>query len=60
MKELPDDLNMTGEQLVREVRRLHSIITDAGQRLNESGTGQMGLLETIHATHDILRRVETR
>jgi hypothetical protein len=33
-----------------------TVIIDAMQRLNESGTGEMGLVETIHATHDILRR----
>jgi hypothetical protein len=33
-----------------------AIIVDAMQRLNESGAGEMGLVETIHATYDILRR----
>lgn len=31
------------------------IMRAAMKRLNESGTGEMGLLDTIHATHEILR-----
>lgn len=33
---------------------LRAIITAAMQRLNESGTGEMGLIDTIHATHAML------
>jgi hypothetical protein len=39
-----------------EIERLRAIIDAAMQRLNESGTGEMGVVETIHATHDILRQ----
>ena len=38
-----------------EVEALRSAIESANQRLNESGTGQMGLIDTIHATASILR-----
>lgn len=34
--------------------RLRSVIKAAMQRLNESGTGEMDVVETIHATHAIL------
>ena len=37
------------------IEALENSIAAAMQRLNESGTGEMGLLDTIHATHEILR-----
>lgn len=43
------------DALIAEIERLRSVIGAATQRLNESGTGEMGLLDTIHATHAILR-----
>lgn len=39
-----------------QVAELRAAIETAMQRLNESGTGEMGVVETIHATHGILRR----
>ena len=42
--------------LMAQIERLRAIIDAAMQRLNESGTGEMGVVETIHATHDILRQ----
>jgi hypothetical protein len=44
------------EKADAEIERLRAIIDAAMQRLNESGTGEMGVVETIHATHDILRQ----
>jgi len=37
-----------------EIERLRAAGLAAMQRLNESGTGEMGLTDTIHATHRIL------
>jgi hypothetical protein len=36
---------------------LRAVITAAMQRLNESTTGEMGLIDTIHVTHAILGAV---
>lgn len=36
------------------IEKYEAAIDAAMQRLNESGTGEMGLLDTIHATHKIL------
>ena len=45
------------DAIANQLREAARLIQAALQRLNESGTGEMGLLETIHATHDILRGV---
>lgn len=50
-KALGDD----ADSLRKENRRLMEKIDAALQRLNESGAGEMGLIDTIHATHAILR-----
>lgn len=41
-------------RLTAERDGLREKITNAMQRLNESGTGEMGLIDTIHSTHAIL------
>lgn len=41
--------------LLQRLGDLEGAIDEALQRLNESGTGEMGLTDTIHATHKILR-----
>jgi hypothetical protein len=38
-----------------EVARLREAFNKAEQRLNESGTGEMGLIDTIHAVYAIIR-----
>ena len=51
----PDPRDAEIASLRAEVEALRSAIESANQRLNESGTGQMGLIDTIHATASILR-----
>lgn len=41
--------------LVAEVRRLREALLAVTQRANESGTGMMGVIDTIHAVHSIAR-----
>ena len=50
-----DPLNQELDDLRAENKRLRAKIDAALQRLNESGTGEIGLLNTIHATHTILK-----
>ena len=45
----------TADAIADQLREAARMMQAALLRLNESGTGEMGLLETIHATHDILR-----
>lgn len=51
----PVDWERLTEEYFGEVQRLRTKIAAAMQRLNESGTGEMGLLDTIHAVHAILK-----
>lgn len=37
------------------IEKYEAAMDAAMQRLNESGTGEMGLVDTIHAVHQILR-----
>lgn len=41
--------------LEAENRRLREALEKVEQRLNESSTGEIGLLGTIHATHSVAR-----
>lgn len=40
--------------LTQELAEARRVICDAAQSLNESGIGEMGLINTIHRTHRIL------
>jgi len=50
-----DEANQRADSLAAENEAMRRALEKTAQRLNESTTGEMGLLETIHQSHGIVR-----